>query len=47
MTYFAENFKTNAFSDYQSIDIQIFIEKKNIRFSQKKILLKCLSKIPL
>ena len=28
MTYFAENFKTNAFSDYQSIDIQIFIEKK-------------------
>ena len=28
MTYFTENFKTSTFSDYQLIDIQIFIEKQ-------------------
>ena len=27
MTYITENFKTNAFSEYQSIDVQTFIEK--------------------
>ena len=27
MTYITENFKTNAFSEYQSIDVQNFIEK--------------------
>ena len=36
MTYFAENFKANAFSDYQSIDIQIFIEKKKYSILSKE-----------